>query len=42
MMMNEIFHYTIPEFQSRGGNILKDHSVQEMKLVNVEHKTQYA
>jgi len=37
MMMHEIFHYTVLEFESRGGNILKDHGVQEMKLVNVEH-----
>jgi len=36
-MMHEIFHYTVLEFESRGGNILKDHGVQEMKLVNVEH-----
>jgi hypothetical protein len=35
--MNELFHYTVLEFESRGGNILKDHGVQEMKLVNVEH-----
>jgi len=36
-MMHEIFHYTVLKFESRGGNILKDHGVQEMKLVNVEH-----
>jgi hypothetical protein len=35
--MNEIFHHTVLKFESRGGNILKDHGVQEMKLVNVEH-----
>jgi len=34
--MNEIFHYTVLEFESRGGNILRDHGVHEMKLVNVE------
>ena len=36
-MMNEIFHYTDLEFESRGGNILKDHGIQEMKLAHVGH-----